>query len=165
MLQPTQMSQGAYTSSFSVTEIMNIVISPILLSLPESSLFYPRTPDKLAGLAFNIDNVFSFHISFKEQYSFLKAQFWSRIFWSRLQLGFLEVQLFLTKINALRKDHEIESGSRIKNQLVENSLVNSLSVSCQISSLTPTINPSCHPFKVVCLSKLKSSLYKDRIIS
>ena len=75
MLQPTRVSQRAYTPWFSVTEMMNIVTSSILPSLPESSLFYPPTPDKLAGLAFNMDDVFSFHISFEEMYPFLKAQF------------------------------------------------------------------------------------------
>ena len=94
--------------------MMNIVTDLILPSLPESLFVHLNTPDKLSGLTFNMADVFPSHISFEEQYTFFKAYFWPWIIWSRLQLAIFEVKLFFTKINTLRKDHEIEGRPHIK---------------------------------------------------
>ena len=57
-VQPTRISQGARTSSFTFNKLINIVLGPILEPQPELSLLHKKTAKDIALLAFYIDNIF-----------------------------------------------------------------------------------------------------------
>lgn len=57
-VQPTRMLQGAKTLVFTFNKLINIIFKPILSLQLDFSLFYKKTAQNIALLAFYIDNIF-----------------------------------------------------------------------------------------------------------
>ena len=105
-LQPTRMPQGSRTAGHTMSELMNITLGPIPGPSPEPSLLH-NDLDGPPQLAFYMDDIFSGHIDFESQFSFLKDHFLPRIEWARLTLSFKKLRLFVDHITALGVDHYI----------------------------------------------------------
>ena len=57
-VQPTRMSQGARTLSFTFNNLMNIVLRPIPTFQLEPSLLHGKTTKDSASFAFYMDDIF-----------------------------------------------------------------------------------------------------------
>ena len=78
-VQPTSMSQGARTSSFTFKKFMNIVLGPIPTPQPELLLIHRKTTRDSAPFAFYIDDIFGAFKTHQEQYIFLRDHFFPRM--------------------------------------------------------------------------------------
>ena len=106
-LQSMRMSQDSRIADHTMSELMNITLKLISESLSESSLLYNNSDDS-SQLAFYMNDIFSEHIDFESQFSFLKNHFLLWIEWVRLTLLFKKLQLFVNHITAFEVDHYIE---------------------------------------------------------
>ena len=79
---PNPKGLRAHTSSFTINEMVNVVLGPNPSPYPEPSLICGKTPRNSASLGFYIDGVFgafhSFHI--------LRVHFFPRMIWLRIKL-------------------------------------------------------------------------------
>ena len=114
-----RMSQDSQTADHIMSELMNITLESISESSSESSLLHNNSDDS-SQLAFYINDIFSEHIDFKSQFSFLRDYFLSQIEWVRLTLSFKKLQLFVDYITALRIDHYIERKIFIREAQIAN---------------------------------------------
>ncbi len=110
-VQPTRMPQGARTSSFTFSELMNIIFRPIPSAQTELSLLHGRTANDTASLMFYMDNIFRVFRTYQEQYIFLRDPFFPRIVWFRLKLILSKLKIGMTKIFALEEENKI--GGRV----------------------------------------------------
>lgn len=82
----------AHTSSFTINEMVNVVLGPNPPPYPEPSLLCGKTPRNSASLWFYIDDVFGASHSFH----FLRVHFFPRMIWSRIKLMLSRLKLGLT---------------------------------------------------------------------
>jgi transposase InsO family protein len=122
-LQPTRMPQGSVTASFSMNELMYLVLGTIPKSPQaeeagyddsEPSLLSSTSPDKLPGTCFYMDDIFSGQNSFEEAYEFLSDHLLPRLLWAQLKLSFKKLKLFMDKIVALGMVHKAGGIVQIK---------------------------------------------------
>ena len=109
-LQPTQMPQGSCLAGFTMSELMNITLGPILEPNSEPSLMHGE-PSEPALIAFYMDDLFSGHPDFESQFAFLRDHFFPRIKWAKLTLSFRKFRLFVDHIKALGVEYHV--GGRI----------------------------------------------------
>ena len=69
-LQLTCMPQGSKSAGFTMSELMNIALEPILKPYSEFSLMHEEATNT-ASIAFYMDDLFSGHLSFESQFAFL----------------------------------------------------------------------------------------------
>ena len=98
---------------------MNIVLGPIPSPIPKLLLLYAKTPKNSALLAFYMDNIFGAFKTYQKQYIFLYDHFFLRMVWSKLKLVFPKLKIGMTKIFALREEHEIGGRIRLKSDKIE----------------------------------------------
>lgn len=118
-LQPTRMPQGTRTSSFTMTEMMNIALGPIPEPFPEPSLLHSVDKDTLPPVAFYVDDGFVAHRTYEEQYAFLETHLLPRLLWANLRISFKKLFLFVARVQALGEDHEIGGRVSLKPSRIE----------------------------------------------
>ena len=118
-LQPTRMPQGTRSSSFTYTELMNIILGPIPEPNPEPSLLHSEHHSKAPDSCFYIDDVFGGHASFEEEYYFLKDHFFPRILWSQMKISLKKLKVGMTQIKALGQMHKIGGVLNIKQEAID----------------------------------------------
>ena len=111
-LQPIWMPQESCSAGFTMSELMNIMLRPILSSDSEPSLLHLVEPTSLSQVAFYMDDIFGGHMSFDTQFDFLERHFFPRIEWAKMKLLFKKLHLFISKIRALDVNHIV--GEEIK---------------------------------------------------
>ena len=102
-----------------MSELMNIILELISESSSESSLLHNNS-DGPSQLAFYIDDIFSEHIDFEFQFSFLKNHFLFWIEWVRLTLSFKKLWLFVNHITAFEINYYIEKKIFIREAQIVN---------------------------------------------
>lgn len=118
-LQPTRMPQGTRSSSFTYTELMNIILGAIPEPQPEPSLLHQEDPSKQADLCFYIDDIFGGHSSFEEEYNFLLNHFLPRILWSQMKISLKKLKIGMTQIKALGQIHKVGGVLNIKQDAID----------------------------------------------
>lgn len=118
-LQPTRMPQGTRSSSFTYTELMNIILGPIPSPNPEPSLMHSKHHGKPADACFYIDDIFGGHASIEEEYDFLKDHLLPRILWSMMKISLKKLKLGMTQIKALGQIHRIGGVLNIKQEAID----------------------------------------------
>ena len=113
-VQPIYMLQRARTSSFIFNELINIILGPIPALHSKLSLFYRKTAEDTASLVFYMDNIFGVFKIYKKQRIFLRDHFFLCMVWSKLKLMLSKLKIGMTKIFALREEHEIDRRVRLK---------------------------------------------------
>jgi hypothetical protein len=101
------MSQGESSLPFTITELMNIILGPILDPDPELSLLHLDSPQELAPLSFYMDDIFGGFTSIDSMISFLRDHFLPRILWAGLRLSFKKLKIGFDKITVLGITHRI----------------------------------------------------------
>ena len=101
------MPQGARTSCFIFNELINIIFRSIPSPQPELLLLYNKTAKKSASFTFYMDDIFGAFKTYQKQYIFLHDHFFPHMVWSRLKLILSKLKIGITKIFALRKEHNI----------------------------------------------------------
>ena len=77
-LQLTCISQRSKSADFTMSELMNIALGPILKLYLKSSLMHDEAADT-AFIVFYIDDLFSGHSDFESQFAFLQNQFFPQM--------------------------------------------------------------------------------------
>ena len=118
-LQSMRMSQGSRTASHTMSELMNITLKPIPELSSESFLLH-NDSEGSPQLAFYMNDIFSGHVNFESQFSFLKDHFLLWIEWARLTLSFKKLWLFVNHITAFEIDHYIREKIFIREAQIVN---------------------------------------------
>jgi hypothetical protein len=115
-LQPTRMPQGSGTASFTMTELMLIVLGAIPPPNPEPSLLTMKDPAPVVSF---VDDLYGGAESFENMYQFLRGHFFPRIEWAGLRLSFKKLALFVTEVDALGIHHEVGGHMSIKENRIQ----------------------------------------------
>ena len=96
-----------------MSELMNIMLRPILSPDLEPSLLHSVESISLSQVTFYIDDIFGGHMSFDAQFDFLERHFFPRIEWAKMKLLFKKLHLFISKIRTLGVNHIVDGEIKI----------------------------------------------------
>ncbi|KAI0992935.1 hypothetical protein K3495_g15249, partial [Podosphaera aphanis] len=115
-LQPTVLPQGCQTATFTLTELMYIMLGEIP-PVPEEfrtqecdgsepSLLKAPEQDAVEPMKFYMDDLFTGNRTPEEAYQFLEQHLLPRIAWGMLKLSFKKVKVFMEEIEACGTLHK-----------------------------------------------------------
>lgn len=105
-LQPTRMSQGSRTSSFTMNELCYIAFGEIPPPCKEPSLIVP-TKSRLQHAGVYIDDIFPAHSTWKEHFAFTINHLLPRLLWAKFKISWSKIKIGVNEVVALGQIHVV----------------------------------------------------------